>query len=282
MPKKGKITDPATTSDADMDSTYLSSENVLVMIEKITSNFTLTFNTCIDRIVEAVEKRLSQRIDCQASEIFDLNKKIETLEKNSKQLEITNKQLTEKNNQLHARIETLATNVDDLDQYSRNSNLLIHGIPLTSPPGTSEGNLIQHTVQLLNNHLGTTLQEADINAAHRTGRTTNFNTGPNETHAQTNMAVASRPQPIILQFVSKKLRHSTLSLQKHLKGKGISITEQLTVRKASLLKKCSELVSSKKLEGAWSHEGKILIKTLNHRTIIQYNVFFDMSEGRQL
>jgi len=47
-----------------------------------------------------------------------------------------------------------------------------------------------------------------------------------------------------------------------------SLTEQLTVKKAQLLKKAGELVETKKINSTWAHDGKILAKTLANRTLV--------------
>jgi len=83
--------------------------------------------------------------------------------------------------------------------------------------------------------------------------------------------LTSRPQPIIVQFANRKTRNTTLALRRQLKGKGFSISEQLTSRRAALLKKSTELVQAGKLESAWSHDGRVLIKSLNHRTVVINN-----------
>src|SRR2546425_11289884 len=105
MPKKGKNPELVSLGDTDSDASFITTDNVLLLIEKITTNFTTSFNNCVDKIVDAVERKLGQRIDLQASEIFELHKKIECLEKNNKQLETTNNQLSDKCNQLNAKLE---------------------------------------------------------------------------------------------------------------------------------------------------------------------------------
>ena len=57
-----------------------------------------------------------------------------------------------------------------------------------------------------------------------------------------------------------------------LKGKGISLTEQLTSRKANILRKANELVVSKCIQSSWSHEGRILIKTLSNEIVVITNI----------
>jgi hypothetical protein len=234
----------------------LNSDNMLILIEKITTAFSTSFNTCIDRIVDAIDKKLSHRLDCQSTEIFDVNKRIDRLEQANKHLESDNNLLKDQISQLTAKCDSLSLACDDLEQYSRNSNLLIHGV-LPISQGTTEDGLTDHVVDLLNKYLGTTIQGGDLSAVHRIGRST-----------PTASSTHPKPLPIIVQFVNRKSRNQVLSLRKNLKGKGFSITEQLTARKALLLKKAAEYVANNKVQAAWSHEGRVLVKSLTNRTIV--------------
>jgi hypothetical protein len=110
---------------------------------------------------------------------------------------------------------------------------------------------------LLNTNLLLNLTTADINLVHRLPRA----------NTNASSSAATKPTPVIIQFVNKSIRNSVLSNRKLLKGKGFSITEQLTSRKAAILRKASELVTSSKLLSAWSHDGKVLVKTLQSNTI---------------
>src|SRR5437867_2397196 len=95
MPKKSKNTDIA-QSDAETDTIFLSSEHMISLVEKITANFTVAFNSCVEKMTDAMEKRIVQRIEVQACELFELHKKIDVLERNCKHLEAANNQLAEK------------------------------------------------------------------------------------------------------------------------------------------------------------------------------------------
>lgn len=250
-------------------------DNLVVLIDKITTNFTSSFQLCVDRIMDALDKKLTLRMDTQSAELFELHKKVDVLERNNKSLEKANDQLNEKIAQLNSKIDALSTTVDDLDQYSRNQNLLIHGISHTATHNEPERNLSQYVAQLITTNMGITVNESDINTAHRIGRPTSggrndrqggINTGLSD--GATNSSTGNvKHQPIIIQLNNRKLRDQILHHRRVLKGKGFTITEQLTTRKAQLLKKCTDLTHENRLKGSWSAEGKILIKTLNDRTL---------------
>src|SRR3989442_6003242 len=271
MPKaKGNASSSAV--DSDTEPPCFSTGNVMLLVEKLTANFTSSFSSCVDKIVEAIEKKLDMKIDCQASEIFELHKKVEQLEKQNKNLESINNQLNDKINQINTKLETLTAAIDDKDQYSRNTNLILHGVPSLATPDGHENQLMQHVIQVLNTNLGTTIQESDISTAHRLGKPTSIVASANTSASVGSItSQLSRPSPIIVQFNSKNVRNETLRQRKRLKGKGISINEQLTTRRASLLKRSSELVAAKRLDSAWSHDWRIIVKTLNHRTIVVHS-----------
>ena len=240
-----------------------------MLIERITANFTTSFNLYIDKIVTAIEKKLDHRLDCQSSEIFELNKKVESLERQNKALESSNTQLNDRINHMNTKMESLISSMDDLDQYSRNTNLLLHGVPMIPSQDGREPNLTQHVVGILNSNMGLSIQESEITTVHRIGKPQTISSALSSASHQG--ASLTRPAPLIIQFVSKKIRNETLSQRKNLKGKAISLTEQLTTRRAGLLKKCTDLLTQKKVNGAWSHDGRILIKTLNNRTLVVSN-----------
>jgi len=147
-----------------------------------------------------------------------------------------------------------------MDQYSRSNNILIHGVPYPSD-GSQETHISGVDVTTLNsNIMGINLSGADIRIAHRIGRPNTAAPGQ-----------SSKPQPIVVRFVRRAMRNRLLWLV---------ITEQLTQSpRSQLLKNSNDLVAVKKLESAWSHNGRILVKTLTVRItsvdiltdLIQYN-----------
>lgn len=226
------------------------------VIIKITNAFSQTFNTCVDRLIDSLDKKLNMRLDIQETSIFDINKRIDRLEKANLELRNENQMLKDSVNTMAAKLEQVTQSCDDIDQYSRGSNILIHGVP--SPPGNApEPNLAMDMTNLLNTHLNVSISLADVNLIHRLPRT----------NTAASASGRPKPPPIIIQFINKQIRNQILANRKLLKGKGFSITEQLTSRKATLLRKASELVTASKLLSAWSHEGKVLVKTLANHTV---------------
>ena len=120
-------------------------------------------------------------------------------------------------------------------------------------------------VHILNTNLNITLNTNDISAVHRLPKhhATSAVTGTDATSS-----THPKPAPILIQLSNKKTRSLILSKRKDLKGKGFSITEHLTLRKSLLLRQATDAVKAKKIQSAWSHEGKVIIRTLNNRTTV--------------
>jgi len=198
-------------------------------------------------------------MDSQAADVFELNRKVDRLEKMNKDLSTENNALKDSIKSLSVKVENVEQSMDDLEQYSRNSNLLVHGIPLSSD--LSEPDLCTRVLGILNNNLGTNLDETDINVIHRLSR-------PVAQSASGSSTAAQKPPPVVIQFMKKKTRSELISKCKKLKGMRIIITEQLTSKKAQLLKKVNGYVSSGKLQSAWTHDGRILARTMNNLTAV--------------
>lgn len=239
-----------------MDSSGTMSKEMVTLLTSITASFTASFNLCVDRIIDSIEKKLTTRMDIQATEHFDLNKKVERIEKVNQDLAAENANLKDSIKNLTSRLDNICQNVDDLDQYSRNVNLLVHGVPSSNDP--AESDLTDRLVGYLNSNLGLTLKHDDISTLHRL---------PKPATQSSTTGATSKPAPVIVQFLSRSTRNTVLSKRKLLKGKSVVITEQLTAKKMSLLRKANEFVTSGKLQSAWTHDGKILIKTLNNHTM---------------
>ena len=144
--------------------------------------------------------------------------------------------------QLKKEISTIEKQNDDLEiqiesqqQYSQRNCLLIHGLPPHSPQPNE--NTDQAVIEFFNTHLGIAVMKKDLDRSHR--------------HHNTN-------SPIIVKFVHHNLKNIIFnSKKKKLKGKNIFITESLTSKRMSCMKKLSILRKSKLVYSFWSSDGKI-------------------------
>lgn len=251
-------------TDSSNDNEDIPIDRIELMLTKVTKILSDTFNSCVEKLIASLDEKLTLKLDIQSSEIFDANKRIDALEKRLINIELENAALRGSLQSVNSRVDSTSLANDDLDQYMRSENLILHGVPLPID-GSREVDISQVVIDVINSNMpGVALKKEQISTAHRMGQS-----GTRQNSQSPNAASStSRPPAIIIRFCQRDARNKLLQGRRQLKGKNVSLTEQLTPRRAQLLKKANELVSRHKLESAWSHDGKILVKTSSNRTVL--------------
>ena len=87
-------------------------------------------------------------------------------------------------------------------------------------------------------------------------------------------AMSNKPPPVVMKLVRRQTKlvrrqtkHALIVNRKFLKGKQVVITEHLTTTRSDLLRKATALVTTNKLQSAWSQEGRILVRSTHNRTV---------------
>ena len=149
--------------------------------------------------------------------------------------------------------DRLRTEVDDLSQYTRRTNLLFHGIEETDNEKSDDIEL-----DIVNNTMNLGLSLDDISRSHRLGK-----------------KVPDRTRPIIARFITYRKRKSVFDAKKKLKGKRVVVTENLTSSRYDLYKKCKDAFDQKNV---WTLDGRIYVATgrklpnnKNERKVISNN-----------
>ena len=166
-------------------------------------------------------------------------------------------QLELENDSLKQEIETLKARVDDQEQRSRNSCLVIHGI--TETDGKSTDDIVIDTIR---ENLEININANDIVRSHRIG--------PVKTTRPTNRS--ARPRPIIFRFSNYRKKQEVFKAKKALKGKKIVITESLTSSRLQLLEAAKQKFGK---FNVWTNEGRVLRKVNNQ--IVSINNMNDLT-----
>jgi hypothetical protein len=234
---------------------------------KVTKSVTDSFNLCIEKVVTTIEEKMSLRLDVMARDIFLINQKMDVLEKQNRDLQLENESLKSSMRLINTRITTVGEAVEEQDQYSRNDNILLHGVPLPAD-GSKELDLTKTVIDVLKRNMpDVLLHPENISTAHRLPLRSQPSSGSNQ-----------KPPPIIIRFAHRSVKNSVLSGRRVLKGKGISLSEHLTLQRTQLLHltlqrtqllhKAIDLVSQNKILGTWTNEGKIIVKARDSRTSV--------------
>jgi len=213
------------------------------MTETIKGQFDIyskKFNERINELQKSVEF-LSNKVD-------DYEVKITGYENTVKTLEESNESLTKDNRVLKQEVSSLKFQIESLEQYNRNKNLEIDGVP------NNEGEDIRDVVSTLSELVGVPIDyKMDIQAAHRV---------PTKRK--------SGVKPIIVQFSNRQKRDLFLKKSKSVKIKSthfnphvpettVYVNQHLTPYNRELLFKAKDL----KTIGyafVWPHDGKVLVK----------------------
>lgn len=179
---------------------------------------------------DEIEKIISARFDVFKAALIkdvkdELLKRIETLETKVESLETANKSLktqieTHTTNTNEVDIKKITRRMVEMEQYSRKANLKIYGLEENTGDGDRDreagapGPAIEEDTQavvltMLKDNLGVTIDPGEVVAVHR---------------LPTNRNMA---RPIIIKFVRREPRSVILANRKKLKGKKISIQEDL-------------------------------------------------------
>ena len=181
----------------------------------------------------------------------ELSQKVEKLDSTIAVCQNNTSLLQEENKRLNKTVSLLEAKVDDNEQRSRNECLLIHGVEESENENTDN-----IALDVFNSYLGLDTKLEHIQRSHRLG--------PKRTGRNTRTTKTS-PRPIIIRFMGYRERSSVFRVKKKLKGKSISISENLTQTRYQLLNAAKDKLGRLNV---WSSDGRIISKVDGQFTTI--------------
>lgn len=145
--------------------------------------------------------------------------------------------------QLQDQISVLEQKNDDLEQYTRRNSLRISGME-----ETPEEDCYQLVLDLANTtlELDPPLTLLDIDRTHRTGT-----------------PQPDSVRPILVKFATYRQRQRCMYQRSLLRRKmpNVYLNEDLTAKRSTLLWSARQAKKSKKIDGCWSSDGRLFIRT---------------------
>lgn len=178
-------------------------------------------------VVKAVVEELKTTLD------FD----IEETRKLKNDIMKTNEEL------VHMKRE-LALATDELEQYQRRASLRIFGVPECNNEDTDTLALSVFCDKLGLAHI----TRADVDRSHRVGKTK-----------------GTKPRPIIVKFVSYRVRNLIFMSKRKLAGSGVTIREDLTAERLKLLQAA---IAKYGLRNVWTMDGRVIVKSENKKLTV--------------
>lgn len=193
------------------------------------------------------------------SEKYDeINRDLHTYKTESNNNNKTIQGLLEKNLDKDKQIKSLNDQITQLEQYSRNQNIEIHGIPI------QEGENCKQIVKCIAQELQVDIKTEEIDVAHRT-----YNKKPN-----------SIPS-IVARFTTRTKRDSIIA-KKYLIitnrnvpaveiGKKVYISEHLTSQNKNLLRLTKMKAKEVNYKYVWFKNNKLLVREKDNSLVIRIN-----------
>ena len=148
----------------------------------------------------------------------DVEKTVGELEASLNVQKAVTNALSDNKAKLEQRVALLENDLEEAQQYSRRTNVLIHGVK--EERGEDTDKLSQ---DLFTEHMGVPIVDRDIARSHRLGR-----------------KAEGVHRPIIVRLLSYRQKKAVYDAKKQLKGSGVVITENLTKKRYELYKQCKE------------------------------------------
>lgn len=221
-----------TSTEEEMDSTEL--QETLKTIQK-----RLQLVATAEDVMN-LGKRLEETIVKLESRFFDLEQKMDVLQQEANMVK-------EENSLLREKLQRLECAQNDSDQYNRRWNVRIYNVQ--EKAGETPEDCVSQSCKVFTDLLGVKTSDKDLEAAHRTGKP---------------LPGRKRPRPIIVRFTDRRLRDRVIAEKRKLKGKGVTISEDLTAANYSLQK--AAFTHSATL-ATWTSRGKVLAKLKNGKTV---------------
>lgn len=188
-------------------------------------------------LTEELISRICEKIDAKMDEKFNIIH--ETLNKLEAKIESINKKVDENSR----KINLIEKRIDTNEQFSRLNNLRIYGVK-----EETEEDVESLVLSLFKNKLDIELSTGDIDKCYRIGESKN------------------NSRPILVRFVTFKIRSEVYINKKKLKKTGFVIREDLTKYRLDLVKKAADKFDPKNV---WTMNGKVFIMYRKQKQIVE-------------
>ncbi|ELU08188.1 hypothetical protein CAPTEDRAFT_202886 [Capitella teleta] len=146
---------------------------------------------------------------------------------------------------LDRRIESLESQNDALEQYTRRNSIRVTGLP-----EVEHEDILDRTLKIVNEDLEVNppISIMDIDRVHRVGRRN-----------------PDRPRSVIVKFSTYRARQSVMKMKKNIKTRLPStfLNEDLTKERSTFLYKARQMKRQKQITDCWTHDGAIVFKDNN-------------------
>ena len=200
------------------------------MMDKKFEEMTSKFESIISKKLDELEKKFDVKITAIKQELKELK-------------DDYNESLNYVEQSLEEKIASTFDYAIKNEQYSRKNNLRIYGLK-----EERDEDLEGKVLKFAKDELNVELQDEEIEIVHRVGRMQRAISGTMSVDDSGAVQSNVRPRPVIVKFLSNKSKIKVLVKNRNLKGKQVSVAEDMAPEIANRLK---QLKGKSLVEAAW-------------------------------
>lgn len=236
-------------------------DDQLEMIEKTMEKVMNKFKASFKKEIQVQMREFEKSLDFHGARIDELINKIDDLSEKQKQME-------DENQELKMKLKSMTIIVEDLEQYTRNRNLQIDGVP------EEKDENLRDLMKEIGKKVEVQFEDKEVDAIHRI-----------PTRNEKNKDCS----PIVVQFTTRQLREKILTnakkttittkdLQKSGDEKTVYINEHLTKAKKEIMYEARKLKFQQNYKFLWSRNGKIFIRKGEKTKVIELQSLDDLAK----
>ena len=147
--------------------------------------------------------------------------------------------------------QLLSKQLDDLEQYTRRTNIRIFGIP--EPTGTDPEDTDKKAIDFFTKELGITVSSNHISRSHRTGKR------------------GRTPRPIIVRLLHHNMKVQILRKRRDLKARetDFDIREDLTQCRRDILRYLHRDIPEGIIDKVWTIDGIVFMRPTSRTSVIE-------------
>lgn len=211
-------------------------------------------------------KEFEKSMNYNGNKLDDVLKKLSEMECDMKKINEKQEMLEAENDNLKMKIKILENSMDEMEQYSRNKNIQVDGIPVQKDENLKE------MLMEIGKKIDVNMKKEDIDAIHRVPTRSTKN-----------------PEPIIVQFLTRQMKEELITKSRgsnlctedigiNCSKSSIYINDHLSKMKKQLMFEARQLKKSKNYKFIWSRNGKIFVRKHETSNIIHINSMDDLQK----
>lgn len=207
--------------------------------------------------IKLMSDKVERRCDELEERCSELEDWVEKAERETKEQKKENDRLKNDMRKMKSDLETVHRDMNDIEQYSRRNNVRVFNLKEEEKETVEE--LSQKVCKLFSEIIQQKITPEDFEACHRLRSKEKGENGEKNGEEK-----ITKARQVLVKLKDRKIRDRIMLNKKNLKGRGVSVGEDLTAKNAKL---STEAFKHSATLASWTMNGQVFAKLKNGRTI---------------